>query len=429
MCEGGKMSLEILSSIIADFHENGIPDYMERHYDIPVSSGKIITITGPRRAGKTYLMYQLMDRLMQSGKSKRNIIYINFEDERLMDINPDDILSAYIALYPEQSCTDLYFFFDEIQGLNNWEKFIRRLYDQTSRNIFITGSNSSIYTENLSSSLRGRSINYCVNALSFREFLSFNDIDPEKRTTANKRKMDGMLNKYLKWGGFPEIVLAEEEIRIKILQEYFNVMIFRDILENYLSVNHHAVKYFLKRIINSFSKEFSVNKIYNELKSANIRISKDTLYELLDIAIAVYFCKPLQQWKKGRHTINELRKIYLSDVGYAKAVLMNYNEMQGRVIENVVFNHIKGEDVFYLRNGYEVDFLINDRNGIHAIEVTKSLSPSNIKRETNMLSKLLKNNEIKDASLIVKDAFNREMETYNKRINIIRLSDFLLSKS
>lgn len=423
------MSLEILTSIIADFHERGMPHYVERHYDMPVSSGKIITITGPRRAGKTYLMYQLIDRLIKNGNPKKNIIYINFEDERLIDINPDDILSAYIELYPEKVANNLYFFFDEIQGLNHWEKFIRRLYDQTSQNIFITGSNSTVYTKKLSSSLRGRSINYCIKPLSFREFLSFNNIDPEKKTTANRRRIDSMLNRYMEWGGFPEIVLADEEIRIKILQEYFNVMIFRDIIENYSSVNHHAVKYFLKKIINSFSKEFSVNKIYNELKSANVKISKDTLYELLDIANAVYFCQPLQQWKKGKHTINELKKIYLSDVGYAKAVLINYNEMQGRIIENIVFNHIKDKTVFYLRNGYEVDFLINDNEGIHGIEVTKSLSQSNIKRETSMLVKLLENNEIKYASLLVKDPFNQQMEKYHKRINIIRLSDFLLSVS
>ena len=421
------MSVKIISSIIADFHEGTIPDYSRRDYSIPLKSGKVVTITGPRRAGKTYLMYQLIDELLTNGISKKDIIYINFEDERLIDIHADDILTAYLELYPQKTLDNVYLFFDEIQVLDNWEKFIRRVYDQITGNIFITGSNSSIYKDNLSSSLRGRSINYPVSTLSFRELLSFNNINVNKKTTAIRRRINGLLNRYIEWGGFPEIVLADENIRLKILQEYFDVMIFKDIIENYSLTNNLVIKHFLKKIINSYSKEFSVNKIYNELKSANVKTSKDALYELLDIAVSVYFCQTVQQWKSGKRTINELRKIYLSDVGYAKAVLMDYNDMEGRIIENIVFNHINKYDVFYMRNSYEVDFLINKQDGIHAIEVTRSLTEENFERETKMLEKLLNSNKVKKASLIVKETFKAEMVTEINDIEIIRLSDFLLS--
>ncbi|MCK4524158.1 ATP-binding protein, partial [candidate division WOR-3 bacterium] len=354
-----------------------------------MNSNKIVTITGPRRSGKTYYMYQIIDKLLSAKVEKKSIIYINFEDERLINIEPDQIFSAYSMLYPKEALNNKYLFFDEIQVVKNWQKFVRRVYDGVTKNIFLTGSNSEIYRDKVSSSLRGRSINYHLSTLSFKEYLLFNNINPNLKTSANRKRINAYLENYIRWGGFPELVNADDGVKIKILQEYFNVMILRDIIENYEISNSVIVKNFLRKIIRSFGKEFSINKIYNELKSANIKTSKSTLYKLFDIAESVYFCEKLKQWKKGKETINELKKVYLSDIGYAKAVIIEYSEMQGRIIENIVYNHLKKENLYYMRNGYEIDFICEHSKGIDGIQVTKALSSDNYNREIEPLKNLI----------------------------------------
>ncbi len=371
-------------------------------------------------------MYQIIDKLLSAKVEKKSIIYINFEDERLINIEPDQIFSAYSMLYPKEALNNKYLFFDEIQVVKNWQKFVRRVYDGVTKNIFLTGSNSEIYRDKVSSSLRGRSINYHLSTLSFKEYLLFNNINPNLKTSANRKSINAYLENYIRWGGFPELVNADDGVKIKILQEYFNVMILRDIVENYEISNSIIVKNFLRKIIRSFGKEFSINKIYNELKSANIKTSKSTLYELFDIAESVYFCEKLKQWKKGKETINELKKVYLSDIGYAKAVIIEYSEMQGRIIENIVYNHLKKENLYYMRNGYEIDFICEHSRGIDGIQVTKTLSLDNYNREIEPLKNLIKNGKIKNGYIITKDPIPQEIKIV-RSIKTYQLSDFLIN--
>src|SRR3972149_896266 len=136
------MKKEILKEIIRDFHVTPIPSLIERDISIPFRSGKIITLVGARRSGKTYVLFGLMDKLVEAGIDFKNILYINFEDERIvLTLNELDlILRAYAELYPDTKIKDCYLFFDEIQNIENWEKFVRRVYDSLTKNIFITGS-------------------------------------------------------------------------------------------------------------------------------------------------------------------------------------------------------------------------------------------------------------------------------------------------
>lgn len=168
---------ELLKTIIREFQTRDLPDIIPRDIVIPVNSGKIISLVGPRRSGKTYLLYQLIKGVADS-TSKENIVYINFEDERLdlTKYDLDVILQAYGELYPSANYKNTNFFFDEIQNVDGWEKFIRRVYDTISKKIFITGSNSKLLGDEIATSLRGRTIRYEVLPLSFREFLRFKNI-------------------------------------------------------------------------------------------------------------------------------------------------------------------------------------------------------------------------------------------------------------
>src|SRR3989344_4114532 len=151
---------ELLKTIISDNQARKLPNIWQRTLEIPLKSGKIITLSGVRRSGKTYHLFSLMKRLKDKGLSPENILYLNFEDERLRltTSDLDLILQAYRELYPNIDLAKCYFFFDEIQEIKGWEKFIDRLYHSITNHIFITGSNSTLLSKEIASALRGRTI-------------------------------------------------------------------------------------------------------------------------------------------------------------------------------------------------------------------------------------------------------------------------------
>ena len=162
---------------------------------------------------------------------KTKILFLNFEDERL-DLKIDDldlILQSYSELYPSQDLKECYFFFDEIQNINGWEKFIRRVYDTISKNIFITGSNSKLLSSDIATSLRGRTLSFEVFPLSFKEYLSFKDIEVDLYSSKSLAYIKNALNSYLKDGAFPETLFLEDRYKNQTLQEYFNVLLYKDL--------------------------------------------------------------------------------------------------------------------------------------------------------------------------------------------------------
>lgn len=166
-----------------------------------------------------------------------------------------------------------------------WEKFVRRVYDTISRNIFITGSSAKMLGKEIATNLRGRHLIYQLFPLSFKEYCQFQTVDTSDiHSTTGKAVLKRNLSQYLLNGGFPEILILKPELVPKTLQSCFDVMIFRDIIERYQINNPIALKYFIKKLFNTIASEFSVHKIFNELKSLGIRIGKDRLYQYLEYA-------------------------------------------------------------------------------------------------------------------------------------------------
>jgi hypothetical protein len=378
----------ILKRIIKDFHKQVFPEVYERMLAVPFHLNKIISIIGPRRAGKTFYLFQLMMQLEQMGVKRIQLLYINFEDERLeFDGRYDLIIESYTELYPELDLSSSYFFFDEIQELKKWEKYIRRFYDNVSKNIFITGSNSRLLSHEIGTALRGRSLAFEILPLSFREFLLFQHIDTtDIYSIKNASLIQHAFNKYITWGGYPELVYMDERFKLRTLQEYFNVMIYRDLIERYEIKSVHIVKYILKRLISSFTKEFSVNKIFNELKSKGISISKTNLYQLIDQILSIYMLTVIEKYDRSvvkREMSN--RKIYLYDTGLTSVTTTSLTEDRGKILENIIFSHLLQMDVqvFFIKNSWECDFVCFHQNSKQstAIQVTQKLNHINIKRE------------------------------------------------
>jgi predicted AAA+ superfamily ATPase len=376
-----------LKRIIVDFHQNFLPVFRRRELVVPLNLDKIITIIGPRRAGKTYYLYQIMGELEKRGIARHQMLYLNFEDERLvLDGDNDLIFDAYRELYPNQDLSQVYVFFDEIQELQDWEKFVRRVADTLSRHVFLTGSNAKLLSREIATSLRGRSLAYEILPLSFKEYLSFLDIPSDNLVSSQNRALIGnAFERYCLWGGFPEVIGIEERFKAQVLQEYFNVMLYRDLVERYEIRDVAILKYLLKRLIGSFTKEFSVNKLYNDLKSRGFSIGKDTLYRMMEEIFAIYMLASIERYDPAviRREMSN-KKVYLYDNGFAAAMHYSFSEDRGKRMENVVFRHLRAqtEDIFFARNGWECDFAVfPPGRSAQLLQVTDRLNSDNIGRE------------------------------------------------
>ena len=380
------MRKEIIKNLITDFYEKGIPPVKSRLLQIPINSKKIIALTGVRRSGKTYHLYNIIEKLTREKVEISNCLYFNFEDERIDEktFEFNSIIESYQELYPKNDLSKCYFFFDEIQNIDGWERFVRRVYEQISDNVFITGSNSKLLSKEISTSLRGRSINYEIYPLNFKEYLDFKDIEINLNSTRSVSKIINAFEKFLSGGGFPELIFIDGEIKDRVLQEYFNVMIFRDLIERYEITQTAILKYFCKRVIGNSAKEFSVNKIYNEIKSQNYKISKDTIYEFQDyiesIYLAFFIPKYLPSVVKQEFS---RKKAYSIDNGLATSVDTFFIRNKGSALENLVFLELvkSGKNIFYYHGNYECDFLLIENEKVsEAIQVCYNISDSDTKK-------------------------------------------------
>jgi predicted AAA+ superfamily ATPase len=416
---------EHLKQIVRDFHLQEGFNVLPREISIPTNSRKIISLVGARRSGKTFILYDTINRITQD-LNKTQTLFINFEDERL-DLSLEEldlILQAYSELYPNQRLAECYFFFDEIQNIPGWEKFVRRTYDNITRNIFITGSNSKLLGSEIATSLRGRTLCFEIFPLSFREYLNFKGIDKDVYASRQLAYIRNAQATFLRQGGFPETLFVEERLHSKLLQEYFNVLLYRDIAERHNVSNLPALKYFLKKLLASSTKQLSINKIYNDLKSGNIKIGKNTLYEFLDYAQNSYLGLILPRFDQSL-VARELgeKKIYAIDTGLCNAVEYKFSEDMGKALENSIFLELKkrGRQIFYYRDdSCECDFLIADRGKIiEAIQVCFDLSiPETKKREIRGLKKICSRFGLDKGTIITSDT-REEFDTEGVNIEAV----------
>ncbi len=404
------MKKDIIKRIIRDFHLGERFDVKKRNIRLPIDSGKIVTVIGVRRSGKTSLLYDTVNRLCESVE-KTNIVYINFEDERL-ELKAEEldlIIQGYGELYPQHDLKDCYLFFDEIQNVAGWEKFVRRVYDTLTKHIFITGSNAKFLSSEIATSLRGRTLSFEVFPLSFQEYLDFQEIPVDFYSSRSLGYIKHTLERFLKEGAFPEILFLDKVYHRQTLQEYLNVMLYRDLIERYGITNTVALKFFIKRLIASSTKQLSINKIYNELKSSGIKIGKNTLYDFLDYVQSIYLALPLYRYddKIVNKELGE-KKIYTIDTGLTGAVVFSSSDNLGKALENAVFLEIRRKETafFYFRNdSAECDFVLTQHNKIvRAIQVCYDMSdPETRKREIKGLLAACKAFGLQDGTVVTYD--------------------------
>lgn len=404
---------QLFRYLIKEFHDMELPKLNARELAIPKTQ-KITTLVGPRRSGKTFYFYQLIKELLEQAPKER-IIYINFEDDRILPLGVeelDNILEAYYELYPQNKDKEIYIFFDEIQNIKSWEIYARRIYDKEKIKLFIAGSNSKLLSKEIATSLRGRTLTFNIFPLSFIEFLGFNQIRLDKNIIYSKEryKIKKLFEKYLSLGGFPEVVLEKNHLELKILNNYFEIMIYRDIVERFSVRNTVLLKALSKFLLTNISKQFSINAYFNSLKET-IPVSKETIFEYasyLEEANMIFFM-PLFSYSLKKQQANP-KKAYCIDNGLRNAVSFKFSNDEGRLAENLVFIELRRREKegYYWKNKGEVDFIIkNEGKSLTAINV--SYTDEIDKREINSLLEFKKEfKKAKELIILTKDTEKRE---------------------
>ncbi len=396
----------LLESMDRLAHFVGPVSIPRKNSEILIDSQKIISLIGPRRSGKTTLLLQTVDALLTRKKNKVSIdriLFINFEDERLADLKAVDLdllLKAFqgISVAPLHTC---YFFFDEIQNAPHWDKFVRRLYDSVTQNIFLTGSNAKALSSEIATSLRGRTLSQEVFPFSFEEYKVL-----RQKITNRKVPYEVGIRDYLEFGGFPEVIKSEnKQIKITLLQEYFRVMMYRDVVERYQINESNLLRLLLRQLVLSAAKAFSVNKIFKTLKSSNISISNTSLYAWVEYCSDAYLIQTLDKYheKPLLRKIGE-RKVYFIDNGLLSA--MQTQENLGQKLEQAVFLHLrrikKSDEILFYKDKIECDFLVLDRWKVKgALQVSITLKDPDAKnREIAGLIQACKYFKLKSGTIV-----------------------------
>ena len=409
----------------------------ERSLQLPLNKQRIVTVTGVRRCGKSSLLHLTINRLLASGVDKEQILYIGFDDERLanMDVSDfDEILQAYRLMYPDRPLSSVYMFFDEIQIVKGWELFVLRVYKSYCKNVYVTGSTAQMLSGEMSSALRGWPDEYTEYPLSFKEFIAFKGVKANRYTEEGAALMANMFKSYLLTGGFPQAVLANVETeRVKLLQAYFNTMLFRDMIEHYnISASPSVVRYFLKRVFNNITKPSSVNNIYNDLKSQGLKLSKDSLYQWLDYACNISLLHKVPKYSKSIiKQSTSLSKYYVVDFALAKSVLLPQSEEKGKALENAVYMHLarhlnENEQIYYFNEGAECDFVIANDEGVkELIQVCWELDEFNTPRECGGLCAASAATGCKKISIVTCNQA-QSIHYGDLQINVVAAWDFML---
>ena len=241
-----------------------------REKSLPVDVKKIITIPGVRRCGKSSLMEAAINRLLADGVARERILWVSFDDERLIQMKADDldvIIECYREMYPDINLGEVYIFFDEIQLIEGWEYFVMRLFKHYSKSIFISGSNASMLSSELKSALRGWPLEEETFPLSFAEYCEFKGVRTDSWLEQDMAKVRNAFVDYNNEGGFPEVTLIDNPLmKVKTLQTYFDTMLLKDLVEHYKLTNIEVLRFLLKRIMSNLTKPTSIRAIHNEIK-------------------------------------------------------------------------------------------------------------------------------------------------------------------
>lgn len=410
---------------------------IKRDIEIERIAKKATVILGVRRSGKTSLLLEYVSNLVKDGLDRNRICHIDFSDDRLTLLNdekPAVVADAYYELFPENHKRKVYFLFDEINYLKDWEPLVNRLQNTENCEINITGSSSRLLLDETNSVLGGRKMGWNLYCYSYREFLrAKGESCTNMFSRMFKDSQPGLFNEYLEIGGFPESLLfSKSSSRQIFFRNISNDILFRDIVLRHDISKPEALKTMNNVLASMTGSLMSENKLYQRLSGMHVKLSKPTMSEYLDYIEESYAFSfvPVRSYNLAVQATNG-RKVYSADHALANAVSALSPNNTGQKLENIVYLHLKrqSDNVFYYKtkSGFEVDFASGPDRDIHLVQVSLDLSsPDTMEREKRSLVEALKELDVKE-SFIVTLSDEEDITIDNAVIHVVPAWKYLLN--
>lgn len=372
------------------------------------SDNRVLILTGIRRCGKSTLLKQIM-------RIKSRYCYVNFEDERLLGFQAEEFERLNEVLIEVYGAPVTYFF-DEIQNIDKFETFVRRLQDE-GKKVVITGSNASLLSKEFGTRLTGRYKLFEVYPFSFAEFLRFKKITVKDSVyiAEEKVKLITAFSKYAESGGMPEYLRNQDSEYIKTL--YDNI-IYRDIIARYSIRRQRLVRELVGILASSISLPFTYNSLKNSLGLKNAITVKEYITYLSG---AYLFFELLRFDYSVKKQLNSPRKCYIVDTAFSILGGFSLSPNKGRLLENIVYIELRrrGNEVFYYSGTRECDFILKDGRKISgAIQVCHELNDENIGRETEGLLEAMAALDLQEGIILTSD--QQELRKYGKATIIVK---------
>jgi predicted AAA+ superfamily ATPase len=420
------MNKDILKTVIAD-NQAEVSKYKVILRDFTFEECGNYVFTGIRRAGKSYLLYQRMQQLLAGGTRWDEMLYINFEDERLIGMAVEDLnllLEVHWEMYGKKPAL----FFDEIQNIPAWEKFARRMAD-TKHRVYITGSNAKMLSHEIQTTLGGRYLPVDVYPYSFKEYLTANKVPVTANyllSTEGKADMLRKFNDYFYSGGFPEV--AELSAKKDYLTSVYQKIYLGDIAARHAVENTFALRILFKKLAESVKQPLSFNRIANIVSSTGVKIGTQTIINYMEYAKNAWLINPIQNIAGKLVDKETTPKYYYIDNGILNLFLLDGNTslLENMVAVNLLRKYGRSDAVYFYNKGLEVDFYIPD--ACTAIQVCYNLDNNDgtFDREVKALLKIAEVLECRELLIITRDT-ERTLEKNGKVIEIVPVWKWLLS--
>ncbi|MFM9195990.1 MAG: ATP-binding protein [Planctomycetia bacterium] len=429
--------LDVLKSMILDFQEAPLDIGVPRRIALTAVPRKASVCIGVRRSGKSTLMFQIMQRLLNDGIPRQNILYLNFFDDRLHGLQQAGVgavADAYYSLYPEKKNAEtVYCFFDEIQAIDGWEPFVDRLLRTEKCEIYLTGSSARMLSKEVATQMRGRALSWELFPFSFREFLDAKGVDASgELSTRRKLFVRKAFDEYWETGGFPEVLTVSRQVRIKTHQEYFHAVLFRDLVERHDVAHPKAVSDLAHWLANNIASPYSVNRLTGYLKALGHNAPKSAVSDYLAWFEDAFFFFRVRIFDASlARSHSNPKKAYCVDHAVIPSLASGILVNSGHLLENLVFSGLRRAfpEIFYGKTsgGREVDFVTPLRSGPPLlVQVCESLAtPATRKREVSALSEAMREWGCTTGTLVTRGEDGR-IETDSGTIEVVPAWRFLL---
>lgn len=408
--------------------------YLAR-FESLLKTNQVTVVTGARRSGKSYLMRQMVRRLIDSGTDKKGTLFINFEDPRLPRLDArllQDIYETYREYLNPQGKP--YIFLDEIQEVAGWEKWVRTMHELQKARIVVSGSNAHLLSREMSGLLTGRHLDLTVFPLSFEEFLSFREKGPktpfsvtEKESTTRR-----LFREYLEFGGFPEVVVRQEQ-RAEILLTYLGDILKRNIVQRYQIRKKEALNELARYYFSNIGHPITFNSLEKALTISADTVKKFSSY--LETAYLFFFLKRFS-WKVKEQE-KSARKVYTIDNGLMNTAGFRFSQNTGFTMENLVFLQLRREqagnpglELYYWKDfkGWEVDFVLKENGKVTTlIQVCQRLDNIQTrKRELRSLEKAKEELGAEKSVILTEDYEGAEKSASGGEVRFVPLWKWLV---